>query len=254
MNVSNRLRTTLIAATAFAVIGGGMIGMSRSAIAQDATAVAGSGNATVTVNGTGSVTVTPDQASISVGVNVIQKSLSEAQAAATSQMTAVIDALKAAGIDEKDIQTSNYSVNIMQNYDNSGYPSEVIGFQVNNQVNVTVREIDKLGEILDAAVTAGANSIYGITFVVSDSTAAASQARTAAVEDAKAKAEEIAAATGTTLGKIVSVTETYSPSPLPVDFYGGAGMAEDMARSSVPVQAGGSVVQVSVLVTYELIQ
>jgi uncharacterized protein YggE len=248
-------KNAVVAASALAVIGAGAVGLSRPAFAQDATPVSSSGAATVTVNGTGSVTVAPDQASISIGVNVVQANLSEAQAAATSQMTAVIDALKAAGIDEKDIQTSNYSVNIIQNYDNNGFPADITGFQVNNQVNVTVKELDKLGEILDRAVAAGANSIYGINFIVSDSTAAASQARTAAIADAKAKAEEIAAATGTTLGRLVSVNETYSPSPLPVDFYGGGmGMAEDAARSSVPVQAGGSAVQVSVIVVYELEQ
>ena len=156
--------------------------------------------ATVSVNGTGSVSVTPDAATISVGVNIVETNLSEAQAKATSQMTAVLDALKAAGIDEKDIQTSNYSVYIMQNYDNNGFPAEITGYQVNNQVNATVRELDKLGDILDQVVAAGANSIYGITFMATDVEDAASQARASAVANARAKAEELAAAAGASLG------------------------------------------------------
>lgn len=255
MKTTKRFRNSLIVAAVVAVIGGSLLAFDRPVGAQDATPVPGQSPAVVSVAGMGMVTITPDAASISVGVNVMQKNLSEAQAAATSQMESVIATLIAAGVDEKDIQTTNYSVSIMQNYDNNGYPSEIIGFQVNNQVNVTIREIDKLGGILDQVVAAGANSIYGISFIVTDSTAAASQARAAAIADAMAKAEEIAAATGTRLGRLVSVSESYSPPPMPVDFYGGAGeMAADSMKSSVPVQSGGSMVQVNVMVTYELDQ
>jgi uncharacterized protein YggE len=254
MNRAGRLRNAFIATAAVVAIGFGVIGAGRAVGAQDATPTASAASGTVTVNGTGSVTVTPDAASISIGVNVMNANLSEAQAAATSQMNAVIDALKAAGIDEKDIQTNNYSVNVMQNYDNNGYPTDITGYQINNQVNVTVRDLDKLGDILQQAVDAGANSIYGITFFVTDSSEAASQARTAAVTDAKTRAEELAAATGATLGKVVSISETSGPSPIPVDFFGGAGMAADSMKSAVPVQSGGSVIQVSVTVTYELIE
>jgi uncharacterized protein YggE len=254
MNRQGRVKQLCVAALAMAVLGTGAIGLTRGATAQDATPVTSTTTATVTVNGTGSVTVTPDAASISVGVNVVNANLSEAQAAATSQMTAVIDTLKAAGIDEKDIQTSNYSVYIMQNYDNNGFPAEITGYQVNNQVNVTVRDLDAIGEILDDVVAAGANSIYGINFMVTDVEAAASQARASAVANANAKAEELATATGATLGRIISITENYSPSTMPEMFEGAGGAAMDSAKSSVPFQAGGTIVQVDVTITYELIQ
>jgi uncharacterized protein YggE len=188
---------------------------------------------------------------ISVGVNVVNANLSEAQAAATSTMTAVIDALKAAGIDEKDIQTTNYSVNVIQEYDTNGYPARISGYQVMNQVNVMVRDLDKLGEILDAAVQAGANSIYGVNFIVTDSSGAATQARTAAIDDATKKAQEIADATGMTLGKVLSVSETSGPAPMPLSYDAKGGAME--AAAAVPIQSGGSIVSVDVQMTFELL-
>jgi uncharacterized protein YggE len=228
----------------------GAVGL-RGASAQDGTPVAtGETPATVYVNGQGVVTVAPDTASVVVGVNIIEKTLSEAQAKATTQMTAVIDALKGAGIDEKDIQTVNYNVNILQNYDSNGNPATIEGFQVSNQVNVTVRDLDKLGSILDTVVGQGANAIYGISFFVDDPSAAASQARALAVQNAKQKADELAAAAGMTVGRIISISETYSPSPMPVA-YGRAEAANDAV--AVPIQAGTTAITVDVQVTYELV-
>ena len=168
----------LVAGTV-ALLGAAAIGAigSRGAVAQDATPTA-STPATVSVSGTGIVTIEPDTASVVVGVNIIEATLSEAQAKATTQMMAVIEALKAAGIDEKDIQTVNYSVNIIQDYDQNGNPATIRGFQVSNQVNVTVRNLDKLGSILDTVVAQGANAIYGVTFYRDDPSSAATQART----------------------------------------------------------------------------
>lgn len=255
MDGQRRVKHLFTTAVAVAILGAGAMGITRTAGAQDATpeSLTASWPATVSVNGTGSVSVTPDAATISVGVNIVETNLSEAQAKATSQMTAVLDALKAAGIDEKDIQTSNYSVYIMQNYDNNGFPAEITGYQVNNQVNVTVRELDKLGDILDQVVAAGANSIYGITYMATDVEDAASQARASAVTNAKTKAEELAAAAGATLGRIVSISESYSPSVMP-EMYGGGRAGGDSAKSSVPFQSGGTLVQVDVSITWELLQ
>jgi uncharacterized protein YggE len=207
--------------------------------------------ATVSVNGSGGANVAPDAASISIGVNVIRSTLTEAQAQATAQMTAVIDALKAAGIADDDIQTTNYSVSIIQDYDTNGYPTKISGFQVNNQVNVIVRDLTELGSILDTAVSEGANSIYGISFIVSDPTAAASAARKLAIENATAKAREIAEATGTTLGRLVSVSESYTSMPVP---YGGANFARDAEMASVPIEGGMSTVTVDVQMVFELAQ
>lgn len=249
--IGRHLSKTLLVATALvATIGGSTFSM-RGAGAQDATPTpAGVAVSTVSVNGTGSVTITPDAASISVGVNVVNANLAEAQSLATSQMNDVIAALKAAGIADVDIQTSNYSVNVIQEYDTNGYPARVSGYQVNNQVNVIVRDIAKLGETLESAVAAGANSIYGVSFIVSDSADAAKQARTDAVADATSKAEQIAEATGMTLGRVLSVTESYGPYPMAKSYGAGDAMAE---MSAVPIQAGGNIITVEVQMTFELI-
>ena len=108
-----------------------------------------------------------------------------------------------------------------------------------------------LGELLDEAVNAGANSINGVTFYVDDQTAAASEARRLAVEDARTKAEELAAAAGLTLGSVLSIAEG-TVSPMPPPMYAGAGGEMAMAEAAVPVQPGSSTVAVDVSMTFEL--
>jgi uncharacterized protein len=251
--IGMKLRNVGMVAGAIALLGAASVSAlgPRGAAAQQATPVAvGEMPATVYVNGQGVVTVAPDTASVIVGVNIIETTLRSAQDKATTQMTAVIDALKAAGIDEKDIQTVNYSVNILQNYDQNGNPATIEGFQVSNQVNVTVRDLAQLGTILDTVVGQGANAIYGISFFVDDPSAAASRARELAVQDAKRKAEELAAAAGMEVGRILSISESYSPQPMPYAFE--RSEAADSA-SAVPIQAGSTAIQVDVQVTYELV-
>ncbi len=231
---------------------GGVSG--RGAAAQDdpGTPTAGaSTTTTVTVGGRGVVTIEPDTASVVVGVEVFEPTLSEAQAEATRQMTAVTDAILAAGLEERDIQTVNYSVNIVYEYDANGTPERIEGFQVSNQVSIRIRDLDTLGSLLDAVVAEGANTIYGISFFVDDPTAAASQARIAAVRDARRKADELAEAAGMSVARIITITESNAPPPTPEVF---AGAAADVAESAarVPIQTGTSEVAVDVQVTYEL--
>jgi uncharacterized protein YggE len=223
------------------------------ALAQDMatpTASMAAGIPTVSVSGHGEVNVPPDTASVNIGVDIIKPTLDEAQSQATEQANAVITALKDAGIDPADIQTSYYSVNILRDYSENADPTQITGFEVTNQLQVTVRDTDKLGEILDSAVQAGANSIYGVNFLVSDQTAAASQARVKAVDDARAKAEELAAATGLSLGPVVAISEGAPPVIGPMYGRGGGGAA--MAQAAVPVQPGSTTVAVDVTMTYEL--
>lgn len=238
--------SALVAVSVFSGFG------SHRASAQDSTPTATTEQspATVSVSGQGVVTTQPDTASVIVGVNIIDKTLSAAQEKATTAMTDVIAALKDAGIAERDIQTVNYSVNILQNYDSNGNPATIEGFQVTNQVNVTVRDLTALGSILDTVVGKGANAIYGISFYVDDPTAAATQARTLAVQDAKKKADELAAAAGMTVGRILSISESSSYSPMP--YMGDRAEAADMA-SAVPIQAGTTAIQIDVQVVYELV-
>src|SRR5918993_2727206 len=198
---------------ATSAVGGG-IAMAQEDMATPVVSGMALGVATVSVSGHGSVNVPPDTASVNIGVDVIKPTLGEAQDTATAQATAVIEALKEAGIAAEDIQTEYFSVNILRDYSENADPTQITGFEIVNQLRVTVRDTEQLGELLDAAVNAGANSIYGVTFYVDDQTAAASEARVEAVEDARTKAEELAAAAGLTPGSVVSIAEgTLSPMP-----------------------------------------
>jgi uncharacterized protein YggE len=235
---------------ATSAVGGG-IAMAQEVMATPVVSSMALGVATVSVSGHGSVNVPPDTASVNIGVDVIKPTLGEAQDTATAQATAVIEALEAAGIAAEDIQTEFFSVNILRDYSENADPTLITGFEIINQLRVTVRDTDQLGELLDAAVNAGANSIYGVTFYVDDQTEAASEARVEAVEDARTKAEELAAAAGMTLGPVVAISEGTSPLVSPVyDMGRGGGMAA--AEAAVPVEPGSTTVAIDVTMTFEL--
>jgi hypothetical protein len=204
---------------------------------------------TLSVNGSARITLTPDIAYISTGVHTESENAQEAVASNTTQAQKVIDALKALGLDDKDIQTTNFNVYPSQQYDNEGRPT-VLKFMVDNTVYVTLRDLSKVGEALAASVDAGANNIYGIQFDVEDKTAALSEARKAAVADAKRQAEELAQASGATLGAVQTIS-FYNPYPTPImDAKGGGGY--DMANAAVPVSPGQMTITVDVSVIYEI--
>ena len=246
-----------LVALALLVSGGTATMGNRVAGAQDASPVSipFETPGTVSVTGTGRVTVEPDTASIALGVTVFDANLAEAQALATTQMTDIIDAVKAAGVADEDIETSNYSVNIRQDYDENGSPSKVLGYDINNTVNVTVRDLDSLGTILDAVVQAGANTIYGISVFTWDMTGATAQARAAAVADARAHADQLADAAGVAVGRIVTITEGYSAAPPPIAYDQARDSAMAASESApVPVQVGTQQIEVQVSIVYELEQ
>ncbi len=205
----------------------------------------------LSVAGHGSVRLEPEAASIVLGVDIIDTTLSGAQAQATERMNDILEAVTKAGIAEEDVQTVNYSVNLVRDYDNEGRPTEVIEYQVSNQVSIKVRDLDRLGTLLDAVVTAGANNVYGISFVVDDPAEAASQARRLAVQDARAKAEEMAAEVGMRVGRVLTMSESSAPPPAPEVFESRADVQG--AAQAVPVQTGTSEVAVDVQITYELL-
>jgi len=206
---------------------------------------------TVNVNGHGEVNVAPDSASISLGVDVTQPTLTEAQAQATAQATAVIATLKAAGIADKDIQTTSYTVYVLTDTSRHGDPNKITGYEITNQLEVTVRDTAMLGQLLDDAVKAGANDVSGVSFYVDDQTAAASEARRLAVEDARTKAEVLAAAAGLTLGPVITMTEGTQTPVIPMYAVPAPAMAKADA-AAVPVEAGSSTVAVDVSIAFEL--
>jgi uncharacterized protein YggE len=146
---------------------------------------------TLNVNGLGQVYLTPDIAYIYIGVHNESATVSEAVDANKTQTTSVIDAIKKAGVAEKDINTTNFSIYPSQQYGPDGTVTGTM-YMVDNTVFVTVRDLDGLGDLLDSAISAGANNINSIQFDVADKTAAMKEARAKAVENAKTQAQELA--------------------------------------------------------------
>jgi uncharacterized protein len=161
---------------------------------------------TITVIGEGKVKIKPDLAQVTVGVEAIKPTVNEASSEATRVMNAVLGVLKQQHVADEDIQTSSISVWLERPYLPDGTQGEPV-YHVSNQVNVNTRNLDKLGELLDATIAAGANSIYGVTFSVADTSAAESEVRQMAVADARAKAKDLAQLTGLVLGEVLSVSE-----------------------------------------------
>ncbi len=203
------------------------------------------------VNGTGQVYLIPDIAYIYVGVHTERATASEAVAANTAETQKVIAALKDAGIEAKDIKTTNFSIWPNTQYSPEGQQIGVV-YVVDNSVYVTVRNLDNLGDLLDAAVSAGANSINSIQFDVADKSQAIKQARDAALENARTQAQELAAAAGVKLGEIQSIG-FYDTSAAPyVDTFGGKGGGGGMESAAVPIQPGQLTLTVTVSLTYEI--
>jgi uncharacterized protein len=206
---------------------------------------------TMNVSGTGKAYLTPDIAYINIGVQTENKDASEAVSSNNTQTQKVTAALKAAGVDEKDIQTTNFSIYPQPKYDDKGQPTGEITYVVQNTVSVTVRDISKIGDILDAAVKAGANNIYGIQFDVSDKSEALTLAREEAVKNAQVAANDLAKASGVTLGPIQTISSYGGGAPVYLSEGKGGGMAVADA-ASVPVSAGQMVLTVDVNIVYEI--
>lgn len=207
---------------------------------------------TVHVTGSGSVIGEPDIATLNLGVSAEKASVEDAREAAASAMTSVIESLKANDVAEKDIQTENFSIYPQYDYTDNG--RVLRGYRVNNTVSTKVRELESLSDIIDDAAGAGGDIVVvnSIQFMIEDSTALQTQARALAVKNAEAKAQTLAEASGVTLGKPVTITETtYGESP-PIAFAESAALADDSARSSTPVQAGELTVTVNVTIVYEI--
>ena len=197
----------------------------------------------VTVTGEATVAVAPDTAMIRIGVTSQDKTAREAGEANAKQMTAVLAAIKDAGIADRDIQTSRLS--LQPQYDpNKAGTARLTGFQATNQVTVRIRDIDKLPAVLDRAIAAGANEMSGIEFVVSEQSKLLDQARDDAIADARRKAEIYAKAAGVKLGRVISITEEGStPTPRPM---------QTMRAGAVPVAPGEQTLRAVVTVSYEL--
>ena len=238
------------ALTVAAVAAPALLGHAPSVAAQ-ATPSSDETMRTIAVTGTGIVSVKPDIATVTVGVTESNESLEAAQNAVIDALSAMMKTVTDAGIAEKDVVTSGYNVSPIPNYDSDGNYIGVKGYQVSSSLTITVREIDSVGSLLDAVVKAGANQVWGISFSVDDPSKPASEARKAAVADARQKADELATAAGAVVTGVVSIVESSSPSPKAMEYAAPASAADSVSRS-VPVSTGTTDVEVDVQVVFEI--
>jgi len=220
--------------------------------APSASAAASAQQRYISVIGTGVVKVIPDIAYINIGITNQKENVADAISDNSAQAQAIKESLIQFGIAEEDIQTANFSVYPQSNYDSQGNATSTT-FVVNNNVYVTVRNLDSMGELLGKITESGANSIYGINFDVNDKSQALAQSRELALEFAHQQAEEIAAASGTKLGEILSITINSSEVPYAVsDAYGMGGGGYPTSASKVPISAGNYVISSSATVQYAI--
>lgn len=227
INVPSRRRGRALAGllTAAAVIG-----------ATPALAAPGCHGAAITVTGEGEAVVQPDLATINLGVTTQAPTAADAMAQNSTSQTAVMEALTAAGIEPRDVQTSGLQLTPMMQY-GENQPPKVTGYQAQNIVTIRVRDLAALGSTLDTIVTAGANEINGITFSRDDADAVQDEARRDAVADAQHRAEVMAEAAGLTLGPVLGMRDAvFSAQPMPE-----MGMMRAMdasAAKQVPIAGG----------------
>jgi uncharacterized protein YggE len=203
--------------------------------------------AAISVTGEATVSVPPDLAEVDGGVASEAKTAREASEANNAAMAKVLAALKGAGIDAKDIQTSRLSLQ-PQSAPNRTGPSAVVGYRASNRVTIRVRDVTKVANVIDTLVGAGANEIGGINFMVSQASKLLDEAREQAVADARRKAEIYARAAGVTLGAPLNISEEGSPGPTPF-----RKMAAGMAVSA-PVAQGEETLAVTVSVSWAIKQ
>ena len=202
----------------------------------------------VAVQGSGSVTATPDQAHINTGVTSRADTARQALDANNAAMSRLMAALKEAGVDADDIRTSNFSVSPWYEPYVRNRPRVIAGYQASNQVRVRIRDIARLGPILDAVVTAGSNRVNGVQFSIEKPQEKLDQARRSAIADARRRAALYAEAAGAEIGKVLSIDEQGSNLPRP------RLMAADalMKSEAVPVSPGTQEITASVSVRFEL--
>jgi uncharacterized protein YggE len=204
----------------------------------------------ISVSGQGIVSARPDMVELQVGVQIQRDSLDAAQAEAVDKMNAVINQLKASGVAENDISTAQYSVEPVMDYRDNQSP-RLIGFRVTNIVNAKLRDISKAGKTVDDVVRSGANTVYGLRFSFSDPTALTKQARERAMQDAKAKAEQLAGLSGVSLGAPIMISEGVVNVPPPVMELD-ARAAQGASGVPTPIQPGNQEIRVDVQVVYAI--
>src|SRR4051794_41039795 len=243
--MTRRISITIgvVAAVLLLAVLAGMVGL---LYARPVTAQTSTGVRQVTVVGHGEIKGAPDTATVQIGVETEAATAKDALAQNSAQAQAVQDQLSKLGVDAKDMQTSNFSINPTYGADGR----QVTGYHVSNMVTVKVRQIGQAGTLLDQVVQAGANSIYGISFSVEQPETLLDQARKAAIENAKARATQLADASGSAVGDVLVISENIGAQPIPMPMMARAEGAP--ASQAAPVQPGEQSFSVDVQVTFGL--
>lgn len=231
---------------------GGLVALAGPALAQGAaSAQANAQPRSITLQGEGQASAAPDLAVVSGGTQVQARTAKEAMDGNSRAMRQVQQALKEAGIEDRDVTTSALTLTPTIEYQPNTNRPRVVGYRAGHQLQVRVRDLAKLGDVLDKMVSAGANQVDGLQLTVADWSKKVDEARAAAIEDAKRKAEILARAAGARIGRVITIVEQGASVPQPVM----RRMAAPMAASAdaVPVATGDQTFRLSVSVTWELI-
>ena len=247
--VRSRLGTSVIAFLAMALFFTPIAGAQQTTPTADSLRL-------ISVSGEGRVTADPDTASVMFGIESRNEALALAQDEVTEKAGTLTAMLVENGIAEDDIRTSSYDVFPVNEYDRNGNIVGVDHYMVTLSLTVKIRDLEKVGTLLDQGVTAGATFIGGISFYVDDPSPYMAQAREAAVNDARAKADEYARLSGAIITGVFSLAEVSAPPPAAQDFYmEDAAMAADSEESvarAVPVSPGTTEIVVTIEVVYTI--
>lgn len=202
----------------------------------------------ISVSGTGTAYGVPDRAVFQAGINVADADVTAASDQANTVTQAILDALAAAGVEKRDVRTTNFTVRREDRWSDDGTQQSPL-YRVMNSVNVTVRDVTQVGELLGLVLRSGANQVNSVNFTHSNPAELERQARKFAVQDAAERASQLAELSGVQLGAPLSITES-APLGGPVPFQSARMVYSESADSSVPVAAGELGVTVEVFVTY----
>lgn len=203
---------------------------------------------TFNVTGEGKIIVKPDMAVVNVGIQATGTTVKQVQENINGVISRVSAAIKKLGVDEEDIQTTNYTIN--PNYDFQGSSQRITGYSAGTNLSIKVKQIDNVNSVIDAATANGANQVGGISFDVDDKTKAENEAREKAVAQAKTKAQQSAKIAGFKLGRIINYSENFNgfPGPIPL-----RAMAEGSPEIPTQVEPGSSEITIIVTLSYEVL-
>jgi uncharacterized protein YggE len=221
------------------------------AVVSSACSAAGGGipQRTVSVTGTGTARLTPDIVIVTLGVQTQDPQVARAVQDNNARASRVTEAVKAAGVAAADIQTSDFSVSSQQKFDPQGTPTGEVTYIVSNTLTLTLRDVSKLGDLLQSALESGANTVQNVSYSVADPSEALDKARLEAIQDAHDQATQLADAAGAQLGPVFNLTE-YSPAP--ILSYAAASFGKGGGGGGVPASPGTLEYQVQIYIVYTL--